>query len=261
MRREFGYVLLAGAAGAGLITLAVRQQWARAVFTPPQPLPQQVIAVRGQDLVPVAGALALAALAGLAAVIATGGIWRRIAGGLLAVFGVGAGVAVLAGTTAAQVVSVAAGHAGSPSSAALSGSSSSSTTGGTLSHGSPVVVSGTAGHAIMSGTGWRAAVIIGALLIVFAGLAAAWRGQRWPVMSSRFERSGRPRQAGADSASLWESLSSGDDPTEAAPAAGPLPAAASAPATGSPPGTGTASQADAAGTAKCGTQGAGSPAS
>lgn len=255
MRREFGYTLLAGAAGAALILLAVRQQWARAVFTPPQPLPQQVVAVRGQDLVPVAGALAIAALAGLAAVIATGGVWRRIAGGLLAVFGVGAGVAVLTATTAAQVVSVAAGHAGSPGSSALSGSSSSSTTGGALSHGSPVVVSGTTGHAIMSGTGWRAAVLIGALAIVFAGLSAAWRGARWPVMSARFERSGRPRQASADSASLWESLSSGDDPTEAA-AAEDTAGAAVAPGPAD-----AAGPADAPGAAGSAARGAGSPAS
>lgn len=272
MRREFGYALLAGAAGAGLILLAVRQQWARAVFSPPQPLPQQVIAVRGQDLVPVAGALAIAALAGLAAVIATGGIWRRIAGGLLAVFGVGAGVAVLTATTAAQVVSVAAGHAGSPGSSALSGSSSSSTTGGTLSHGSPVVVSGTTGHAIMSGAGWRAAVLIGAVAIVCAGLSAAWRGGRWPVMSARFERSGfersgRQRQAGADSASLWESLSSGDDPTEAAAAGDPADAA-DTPGSTDAPDTAEASgtthspgAADSPGAARPAARGAGSPAS
>ena len=45
----------------------------------------------GNDLVPLAGALALAALAGLAAVIATRGVVRRAAGVLLALFGAGAG--------------------------------------------------------------------------------------------------------------------------------------------------------------------------
>ena len=47
----------------------------------------------GNDLVPLAGALALAALAGLAAVIATKGVLRRAAGVLLALFGAGAGAA------------------------------------------------------------------------------------------------------------------------------------------------------------------------
>ena len=43
MRREFTLVLLAGAAGAGLVVLAARQAWAQAVFTPPRPLPAQDI--------------------------------------------------------------------------------------------------------------------------------------------------------------------------------------------------------------------------
>ena len=71
MRREFVLVLLAGAVGAGLVVLAARQAWAHAIFTPPKPLPAQDIAVTGQQLVPLASALALAALACLAAVIAT----------------------------------------------------------------------------------------------------------------------------------------------------------------------------------------------
>ena len=41
MRREFTLVLLAGAAGAGLVVFAVRQAWAQAIFTPPRPLPAQ----------------------------------------------------------------------------------------------------------------------------------------------------------------------------------------------------------------------------
>ena len=49
MRREFVLVLLAGAAGAGLVVLAARQAWAHAIFTPPKPLPAQDIAVTGQD--------------------------------------------------------------------------------------------------------------------------------------------------------------------------------------------------------------------
>src|SRR6266581_4303890 len=73
MRREFTLVLLAGAAGAGLVVLAVRQAWAHAVFTPPRPLPAQDITVTGQQLVPLAGALALAVLgAGAAAAVLAG---------------------------------------------------------------------------------------------------------------------------------------------------------------------------------------------
>ncbi|MBV9379257.1 MAG: Trp biosynthesis-associated membrane protein [Streptosporangiaceae bacterium] len=226
-RREFGAVLVAGAAGAALILLAVRQRWARAVFTPPQPLPAQVVAVTGQDLVPLTGALALAALACLAAVIATRGVARRAAGVLLAAFGAGAAVAAGGSLSAATVVSVAASRVGSPSAAAVSGAAGS-TTAGTPSGGT-VVISGSAGHAILTGAPWQAAVFAGALAIAGAGAATAWRGTRWPVMSARFERPGASRRShgpvsGAapsgpsaparDSAVIWESLSSGADPTE-----------------------------------------------
>jgi len=78
MRRQFWLVLLLGAAGAALVVFAVRQTWAQAVFTPPRPLPAQEIAVTGQQLVPLATALALAVLACLAAVIATRALARRI---------------------------------------------------------------------------------------------------------------------------------------------------------------------------------------
>ncbi len=219
-RREYGAALLAGALGAGLILLAVRQRWAQAVFTPPKPLTQQVVGVSGADLVPLAGALAVAALAGLAAVIATRGAARRAAGVLLAVFGAGAGAAVITTVTAASVVSAAASHAGSPESAAVSGAAGSTTSGS--AGGAAVVVAGAAGHAVMTGAPWRAAVLIGALLVFLAGLATVLRGPRWPVMSARYDLP-RRREAGArggpagrarDSASMWESLSSGEDPTD-----------------------------------------------
>ena len=187
-RREYGFALLAGAAGAGLILLAVRQQWARAVFTAPKPLTPQVVDVSGADLVPLAGALALAALAGLAAVIATRGALRRAAGVLLALFGVGAGAAIMTSVTAATVVSVAASKVASPESAAVSGAAGSTTSGST--GGGALVVSGSAAQAFMTGTPWHVAVLAGALLVFIAGLATVLRGPDWPVMSARYDAPG-----------------------------------------------------------------------
>jgi uncharacterized membrane protein (TIGR02234 family) len=220
-KRQYGYALLAGAVGAGLILLAMRAQWAQAVFTPQKPLTAQVVSVSGNDLVPLAEALALAALAGLIAVIATRGVARRAVGVLLALFGAGAGAAVLTTVTAATVVSVAAGKVASPASAALSGAAGS-TTSGTSGSGA-LVLSNSTGRAIMSGTPWQAAVIIGGLLIFAAGLATALRGQDWPVMSARYDAPGTRAAAGtgagkpgraADAASMWESLNGGEDPTD-----------------------------------------------
>jgi uncharacterized membrane protein (TIGR02234 family) len=221
VRRQYVFALLTGAVGAGLIILAVRQQWAQADFTQPKPLPPQVVDVSGSDLVPLAGALALAALAGLAAVIATRGVLRRVAGVLLALFGAGAGAVVMTSVSAATVVSVAASKVASPESAAVSGAVGSTTSG---SAGGPAfVVSGSAGHAIMTGTPWHVAVLLGALLVFVAGLATALRGPDWPVMSARYDAPGgndprggaQPGQARAlDAATMWESLNGGGDPTE-----------------------------------------------
>jgi len=203
----------------------MRAQWAQAVFTPQKPLTAEVVGVSGTDLVPLAGALGLAALAGLIAVIATKGVARRAVGVLLALFGAGAGAAVLTTVSAATVVSVAAGKVASPASAALSGAAGS-TTSGTSGNGA-LVLSNSTGHAIMSGTPWQAAVIVGGLLIFAAGLATVLRGQDWPVMSARYDAPGTRAAAGtgtgkparaADAASMWESLNGGDDPTEDDPA-------------------------------------------
>jgi uncharacterized membrane protein (TIGR02234 family) len=258
LKREYGIVLLAGALGAVLVLLAVRQRWAQAVFAMPRPLSPEVVNVSGADLVPLAGALALAALAGLAAVIATRGAARRVAGVLLALFGAGAGAAVTTSVTAATVVSVAASKVASPGAAAVSGAAGSTTSG--TSGGGALIVSGSAGHAVMTGTPWHVALLIGALLIFLAGLATALRGADWPVMSARYDAPGG-RQPGspaadeaagavpigavpigadatgtgateagatgasagaratraarpADAASMWESLSGGEDPTQ-----------------------------------------------
>src|SRR6266571_4134949 len=183
MRREFGLVLLAGAVGAGLVVLAVRQAWAHAVFTPPRPLPAQDIAVTGQQLVPLASALALAALACLAAVIATRSVLRRAVGVLLAVLGAAMAAAVLGSLRASSILAAA-------RASALSGPLGGSTTSGAPS--------------------------AGAIAIVLVGVATAWRGPRWPVMSARFERPGDGGSRGVappDQQSMWESLSRDVDPT------------------------------------------------
>jgi uncharacterized membrane protein (TIGR02234 family) len=209
MRREFGLVLLLGAVGAGLVVFALRQTWAHAIFTPPRPLPAQDIPVTGQQLVPLAGALALAGLACLAAVIATPSVVRRVAGAVLAALGVGAAVAIGAGVRASGVLATAQADAAA---GALGGSTTGGTSSGGASHA--VIIAGSPGRAIMTGAPWHAAALGGAVAIVLAGLVTVWRGPRWPVMSARFDRPGqRPRQRAADSASIWESLSRDLDPT------------------------------------------------
>jgi len=252
--RPFAAALLAGAAGAALALLAVRQAWAHAIYPAPRPLPTQTVTVTGQDLVPAAGALALAGLACLAAVIATRGTARRAAGVLLALCGAGAAAAASASLSTARVLATATAKASSQASAASGGAGS--TTGGTATGSGTVVTGSHAAYAVLAGLPWRVAVFAGAAAIIGAGLATTWRGPRWPVMSSRYERPARqdrarrppaaagPAPAGpapdglaadglaadgpaadgpalADPAALWDSISRGDDPTEAPPGRSP----------------------------------------
>jgi uncharacterized membrane protein (TIGR02234 family) len=214
-RREYGLVLALGAAGAVLILSALREVWAHAIYTPPHPIPKQDYAVTGQSLIPLASALAIAALACLAAVIATRGRARRVAGALLAVIGGYAAVTVTAAVTTAAVLAT----AQNANSAIGSGTGGNSTTSGATSAApTGILVSGAAGHAVMTGLAWHVVAAIGALAIVLAGLATLWRGPAWPVMSARFERpdhrpATRTAAGKADSATMWESLSRDVDPT------------------------------------------------
>ena len=227
-------MLLLGAAGAGLALLAVRQGWARAVYTEPKPLPSQSITVTGQDLVPAAGALALAGLACLAAIIATRGVLRRVAGAVLALCGVGAAVAASGSLSAARIVAAASSKVSSSASVASGGSGSTTGGSGTGSSAGAVVTGDSSVHTVLLGVPWRVAVFAGAAALITAGLLTVWRGTRWPVMSGRYERPAgqtgqtgpatptrRPRPgpgsapapAQLDQAALWDSITRGDDPT------------------------------------------------
>jgi uncharacterized membrane protein (TIGR02234 family) len=215
-RQELILVLVLGAAGAGLVLLMMRQGWARVETAAPRPLPASVITVSGQALVPAASALALAALAGLAAVLATRRTLRRIAGVVLAGFGAGIAAAVGAGISAADALAAASG--------AQNGSvtGAGSTTGSTAAGAAGTPLSGFPGHVVFVSFPWRAAAMVGALAVIAVGALVTWRAERLPVMSSRFDRpagrksavpAGSQGHGGGDSASMWESLSRGEDPT------------------------------------------------
>ena len=120
-RRELAGLLLGGAAGAGVVLLASRQGLARVIVRPPRPLPATVTELSAQDLRPAIAALAVAALASLAAVLATRGLLRRLTG--LITVALGAGIALLAaGKVTAGAALAAAGRSGaSPATRVRSG--------------------------------------------------------------------------------------------------------------------------------------------
>ncbi len=216
--RELAATLLVGAVGAGLVFLATRQGWAHVRTIPPRPLPASDVTVTGAQLVPYADALVLAALGTLAAVLASRGWLRRCTGVALAALG-----AVLAASaftvTAAGAISAANADV-SPAAA-----SAGSVTGGSNPAAVTVPnVAGAASHVSFSAGGWQALLLAGAVAIVAAGILVACRARKLAVMSSRYDspvgearrddaNQGRGAGRGPDSASIWEALSRGDDPT------------------------------------------------
>jgi uncharacterized membrane protein (TIGR02234 family) len=218
-RRELTLTLLVGALGAGLVFLATRQGWAQVHTTPPRPLPASRIEVTGAALVPYADALVVAGLATLAAVLASRRLLRRLTGGLFAVIALSLAASAFTLSPATAVTAATANI--SPASA---GAGSVTDGSGSVSTGTPDVA-GTAPHVIFAAVGWQAMVVVGAIAMLAAGLLIAWRAERMAVMSSRYDSPASTRQQPAaqrvaaetpsDSASIWEALSRGDDPTSA----------------------------------------------
>ena len=241
-RQQLTATLLLGALGAGLVFLATRQGWAQVRTVLPNPLPASKVTVTGAALVPYADALVIAGLATLAAVLASRGWVRRLTGALLVVIAAALAASVYA-LTAADAVSAVRSTVTPESAAAgsvMDGSGTAATTGPD--------VAGTATHVTFSAAGWQALVVAGAVAMAAAGLLVIIRAGRLAVMSSRYDSpagAARPEPASApgparsaagpaqpgthqpdsgqaaeprraDTASLWEALSRGDDPTETA---------------------------------------------
>jgi len=210
-------VILLGAVGAGLIFLAGRQGWAQVRTVPPKPLPASQVTITGSGLVPYAGALVLAGLATLGAVLASRGLVRRLTGVLLAL--IGASLAASAFTvTSAAAISAASSNVGPATAGA------GSVTNGSGQPTSIPNVAGAAPHVTFSAAGWQALVVAGALAMIGAGVLVVWRAGRMAVMSGRYDSpTAEVRHPGpasrsavrptAGSASIWEALSRGDDPT------------------------------------------------
>jgi uncharacterized membrane protein (TIGR02234 family) len=240
-RQSLAVSVLLGAAGAGLVFLATRQGWAVVRTVPPRPLPVSRVTVTGAALVPYADALILVGLASLAAVLATRKLLRRITGVLLAALGIGLAVSALAVSGAAAISAAAA-------ESTPSGSGAGSVTQGSNATASSVPnVAGATPHVTFMAAGWQVLAVAGALAMIAAGVLVVRGAEKMAVMSSRYDppagklagvrpaEPGVPHDAGLpddtglpsdtvagpdrqsamsmDSASVWEALSQGHDPT------------------------------------------------
>jgi uncharacterized membrane protein (TIGR02234 family) len=185
-RRELAAAVSLGGVGAAIVVGFAGRTWAAVTEHAGTGLGTFDQHLTGRSLSGVVGALGWAALAGIAALLATRG-WARVAvGTLLAAFGLIIAIASPAAVRRAHVASVAADK------------SNLARLGGDL-----------AVHV----NAWWIPSLAGGVLLAAAGLLTIARGRRWPGMSARYDRPGAAPPAGDDPASLWKALDRGDDPT------------------------------------------------
>ena len=111
--RRLAYTVLLCAGGAGLVLYGVTRTWSEIITV--RPGLSSLRAVRtGADLAPWVIGLALVALAGAGALLATRGPVRRLLGGLLALTGLGIVAGAVAGRVGLVVGSAGAGATGWP---------------------------------------------------------------------------------------------------------------------------------------------------
>lgn len=204
-RGEFALALLLDLAGAAVALVVSTRAWQTARTPRPRPLADDVLHITGRTVDAAPTALALVALAGVVAVLATRGLARRAVGAVLAVAG-----ALLGWRSLSAAAALGAGRV------------------------RELVVSEHSGVGIDAGsvpqvhvhTGWAVVSATCGALVLLAGLLIAWRGQTWAAMSSRYDAPSpgapEPERAaeGGDeraAAAMWKALERGEDPTETPP--------------------------------------------
>jgi uncharacterized membrane protein (TIGR02234 family) len=193
--RVFGLAMVLEVIGGAAVLLISGRDWQTLFVARPRPLADVVVAASGRTLDPAATGLAVVALAGVVAVLATRGLGRRIVGAVVVLSGAG-----ICWRAATGFGAVSASRARALVAAAGSGVG--------IGDSSPTRVS--------VHPGWPVAEIAFGVLIVVAGVLVLARGAAWSTMSARYEAPSAP--AGADGAArndgaLWSALDRGDDPT------------------------------------------------
>jgi uncharacterized membrane protein (TIGR02234 family) len=197
-RAEFAAALLIEIVGAAVVLLVGTREWQTITTSRARPFHADVLSVSGRTIDGAPTALALVALAGVVAVLATKGVARRAIGVLVAI--AGAGIVWRSATAMGAV--------------------SASRARDLVRDKHPRVLnSATAAQQVATHSGWAVLSIVGGVLVVAAGVLIAWRGGSWSAMSARYEAPVRakepdPEQARAKAdASLWAALERGEDPT------------------------------------------------
>jgi len=189
VRRSQAFVLVALVAGAGLLLLAGGRVWGHVDVPPAQRRGAAGIDVVGGELAAGLSAFALGALAGAGALLATRGRARGGLGVLVALLGLGASGLIVTGvalraTRAANIPRVR-----------------------SLGTGATGVV------LPVSLTGWPFVALLGALLLLVAGLVTTVRGPGWSALSQRYDAPAAQPRPRDPAVAAWDALDRGEDPT------------------------------------------------
>jgi uncharacterized membrane protein (TIGR02234 family) len=204
-KRELAVSAVAVAVGGGLALLANSRTWDQITVTRAAPLGSLSVAVSGRTIVPGVTGLAVVALAGVVALLATRGRARVVMGFVLTVTG-----ALLAWQASTGFGAVSQVRGRELVADARTG----------------VVLAGSQRLAISASTQWPLLALVGALIVIGGGVLVAVRGVGWASMSARYESPGAVvepvrKEVGDDQETLrakadlamWQSLERGEDPT------------------------------------------------
>ncbi len=196
-RAQFVLALVLDVVGAGGALLVAGRDWQTLTTRRSRPFADTVLGVSGRTIDSLPTALALVALAGSVAVLATRGLPRRAVGGLVALAGAG-----LAWRSIIAMSAIDFGRARELVRAEQH-----------VSIGSSFVPS------VATHPAWAVLSIACGLVVMAAGALVAVRGSGWTELSARYENpAGRAdptdasERARAD-AHLWSAFDRGDDPT------------------------------------------------
>ena len=168
--------------GAVALLLSATRPWVEAAANGTVGLPAVDVSITGGEALPVLTGAGLLLLAGIAGVLATGGVLRVIVGVVLLV----------------------------TSAVALEAAISFGRRGSTAAEETARAILQTSG----TGTGWWLLAAGGAAAGVLAGTLTVALGKRWPTLGSRYQRrDARASGAATTPAQMWDAMDRGEDPT------------------------------------------------
>ncbi len=199
-RRAFAASLIAVALGGGLALLVSGRPWATAEIARATPLPHLSVDLSGRTLQAGVPGLAVVALAGLVALLATRGVARRIVGGVVGLAGALLTAAALTGL-----------HVGTGRARTL-----------VIEARTGAVLDGAARLRVTEHPLWPVLAAGGGVLVLLGGGLIAVRGADWVALGRRYDAptaaASAPVPAEEDERArsdlaLWKSLDRGEDPT------------------------------------------------